>query len=121
MRLARRGVAGAARPAAVRPARSATRRTNCDVAQVAVVCTGAPGRGMGWYHAEQLLAGRVPAGRLTDIVEPYYLGPDGGEDRAGAAAFAGFRASAEAAGVRFFEHVCDMPAGRADAAKVRAG
>ena len=121
MLLARRGLAGAMRLKAVRPARSTPRRTTCDIAQVAVVCTGAPGRGMGWYHVEQLLPGRVPAGRLTDIVEPYYLGPDGGEDRAGAAAFAGFRASAEAAGVRFFEHVCDMPAGRADAAKVRVG
>ena len=44
----------------------------CDV--VLVGC-GVPKRGMGWYHAKQMLDGDVPSAKLTSIVEPWFLGP----------------------------------------------
>jgi len=43
----------------------------CDV--VLVGC-GVPKRGMGWYHAKQMLEGQVPSAKLTSVVEPYFLG-----------------------------------------------
>eukprot|EP01051_Picozoa_sp_SAG22_P006255 SAG22_NODE_403_length_11012_cov_12.141024_7_plen_118_part_00 len=58
-----------------------------------VVCTGAPHRGMGWYHSQQLLAGEVPGAKLTAVVEPWFLG--GGADGEHSAAFKAFRAEAE--------------------------
>lgn len=42
--------------------------TACDFV---VICTGAPHRGMGWYHATQLLAADVPGAKLAAIVEPW--------------------------------------------------
>jgi hypothetical protein len=45
--------------------------TQCEV--VLVGC-GAPGRGMGWYHAEQLLKKKCPSAVLKYIVEPWFLG-----------------------------------------------
>ena len=47
------------------------------------------GRGMGWYHAKQILDGDVPSATLTDIVEPWFLG--GGKDGPGGAEFAAFK------------------------------
>jgi len=47
-------------------------------ANYAIVGCGLPGRGMGWYHGLQLLEGKVPGARLSDIVEPWFLG--GGKD-----------------------------------------
>ena len=43
----------------------------CDV--VLVGC-GVPKRGMGWYHAKQMLEGDVPSAKLTAVVEPWFLG-----------------------------------------------
>jgi len=43
----------------------------CDV--ILIGC-GVPKRGMGWYHAKQLLDGDVPSARLTTVVEPWFLG-----------------------------------------------
>ena len=67
---------------------------SCDV--VLVGC-GVPGRGMGWYHAKQLLDGDVPSGRLTDVVEPWFLGS--GANSAAGAEFASFKE--DNAGVNF--------------------
>mmetsp|Transcript_143188 Transcript_143188/g.249723 ORF Transcript_143188/g.249723 Transcript_143188/m.249723 type:complete len:412 (+) Transcript_143188:62-1297(+) len=53
---------------------------------VVVIGCGEPKRCMGWYHAKQLLADRVPGAELTDIVEPFLLGP--GKDTEGGKAFA---------------------------------
>jgi len=39
---------------------------------------GVPKRGMGWYHAQQLLDGDIPTGHLAAVVEPWFLG--GGKD-----------------------------------------
>ena len=55
--------------------------------EVALVGCGMPGRGMGWYHAKQILDGEVPSAKLTDVVEPWFLG--GGADGPGGAEFAG--------------------------------
>ena len=43
----------------------------CDV--ILIGC-GVPKRGMGWYHAKQMLDGDVPSAQLTTIVEPWFLG-----------------------------------------------
>jgi len=45
--------------------------TKCDV--ILVGC-GVPKRGMGWYHAKQMLEGDVPSATLTTVVEPWFLG-----------------------------------------------
>ena len=42
--------------------------------EIVLVGCGAPSRGMGWYHAEQLLKGKCPSGKLLYIVEPWFLG-----------------------------------------------
>ena len=43
----------------------------CDV--VLVGC-GVPKRGMGWYHAKQMIEGDVPSAKLTTVCEPWFLG-----------------------------------------------
>lgn len=45
--------------------------------EVVLVGCGAPKRGMGWYHAEQLMKDKCPSAKLCFIVEPWFLG--GGE------------------------------------------
>ena len=62
-----------------------------------------------WYHGVQMIDGRVPSGRLTDVVEPWFLG-------AGADSDAGkeFKAWADSvSGVAFHSSVAGMarPAG----------
>ena len=42
--------------------------------EVVLVGCGAPKRGMGWYHAEQLNKGKCPSAKLCFIVEPWFLG-----------------------------------------------
>lgn len=44
-------------------------------AEVVLVGCGCPLRGMGWYHAVQMLGGECPSAKLTHIVEPWFLGP----------------------------------------------
>eukprot|EP00571_Detonula_confervacea_P015420 CAMPEP_0172305802 /NCGR_PEP_ID=MMETSP1058-20130122/7022_1 /TAXON_ID=83371 /ORGANISM="Detonula confervacea, Strain CCMP 353" /LENGTH=385 /DNA_ID=CAMNT_0013017511 /DNA_START=24 /DNA_END=1181 /DNA_ORIENTATION=- len=43
-------------------------------AEVVLVGCGAPNRGMGWYHAVQMLEGRCPSASLDYVVEPWFLG-----------------------------------------------
>ncbi|GMI02026.1 hypothetical protein TrLO_g10431 [Triparma laevis f. longispina] len=43
-------------------------------ANVILVGCGCPLRGMGWYHAVQLLENQCPSGKLIAIVEPWFLG-----------------------------------------------
>jgi predicted dehydrogenase len=86
-----RGIAGAVRA-----------RGKCDVV---VVGCGVPDKGMGWFHATQLLANEVPSARLTDVVEPFFLAGD----VAPPAEFQAFQKEAEAAGVRFHASVEDVP------------
>jgi hypothetical protein len=42
---------------------------------VILVGCGLPKRGMGWYHAKQMLEGDVPSATLSAVVEPWFLGP----------------------------------------------
>ena len=77
------------------------------VVDVVIVGCGLPGRGMGWYHALQLMDGEVAEGKLTDIVEPWFLG--GGKDSDGGKAFAELVAEWEPKGVRFHSDVAGVP------------
>jgi len=52
-----------------------TAKMTGDQCEVVLVGCGAPGRGMGWYHAEQMLKGKCPHAKLCFIVEPWFLGP----------------------------------------------
>lgn len=74
---------------------------------VALIGCGVPGRGMGWYHALQVLEGHVPSAKLTDIVEPWFLGA--GATGPGGAEFAEFKARYEPQGVRFHDSIAAMP------------
>ena len=42
--------------------------------EVVLVGCGAPKRGMGWYHGEQLLKGKCPSAKLCFVVEPWFMG-----------------------------------------------
>lgn len=46
-------------------------------AEVILVGCGCPLRGMGWYHAVQMLGNECSSAKLCHIVEPWFLG--GGE------------------------------------------
>ena len=76
----------------------------CDV-----ICVGAgvPKRGMGWYHAKQILDGDTPSASLSAVVEPWFLGP--GADSPPGATFAAWAAETGASGVAFCESVADVP------------
>ena len=85
-------------------------------ADVVLVGCGLPGRGMGWYHALQMVEGQIPSANLTDIVEPWFLG--GGKDSDGGRAFAELVAEWEPKGVRFHASVTSVPAPAKGAQKV---
>ena len=42
--------------------------------EVVLVGCGAPNRGMGWYHAVQMLKGKCPSAKLCFVVEPWFMG-----------------------------------------------
>ena len=76
----------------------------CDV--VLVGC-GVPKRGMGWYHAKQMLDGDVPSAKLTSVVEPWFLGA--GADSPPGEAFKAWADEMEAAhGTKFCKDVSDL-------------
>ena len=76
------------------------RGARVSTCEVALVGCGVPKRGMGcvatrrstladlaeclplrsWYHGVQMIDGRVPSGRLTDVVEPWFLGAGADSD-----------------------------------------
>jgi predicted dehydrogenase len=77
-------------------------------AEVVLVGCGAPNRGMGWYHAVQMLEGRCPAASLDFVVEPWFLGAGatgpGGED------FTKWQHEVTAKyGTQFFSSLKDLP------------
>ncbi len=43
-------------------------------AEVILIGCGCPLRGMGWYHAVQMLGNECPSAKLCHIVEPWFLG-----------------------------------------------
>jgi len=73
--------------------------------EVCVVGCGVPGRGMGWFHAKNIIDGEVSSAVLTDIVEPWFLGK--GSDSPDAASFKEW--SSQHPEVRFHKAVADMP------------
>lgn len=65
-------------------------------------------RGMGWYHAVQLLGGKCPSAKLTYVIEPWFLG--GGKDGPGGKEFGEWAATAkEEHGVVFGTSLSDLP------------
>lgn len=44
---------------------------------IVMVACGAPKRSMGWYHCKQILDDSIKGAKLTDIVEPFFMGPHG--------------------------------------------
>jgi len=75
-------------------------------AEVIVVCTGAPLKGMGWYHTEQLLMKKCPSAAITTVVEPYFLGA--GKLSAGSAEFKEWQA-ANKDKLTFLSSLGDLP------------
>lgn len=76
--------------------------------QVILVGCGCPLRGMGWYHAEQLLGDRCPSAKLCHIVEPWFMGA--GAKGPGGAEFTQFKNDTEQNfGVQFHLSLADVP------------
>jgi predicted dehydrogenase len=74
-----------------------------SVVDVCVICSGAPKRGMGWYHCKQLFDARVKGARLTDVVEPWFLGKGKGSN----ADFAEWEKTAK--DISFREKITEVP------------
>jgi predicted dehydrogenase len=91
-------------------AATSTSTTTVSVSVVVIGC-GCPLRSMGWYHAEQLLAGRCPSARLVAIVEPFYMqSNDAVTTAAGYAEFHTWRHERETKdGINFYRSVKDLP------------
>lgn len=76
--------------------------------EVVLVGCGAPSRGMGWYHAEQMLKGKCPSAKLLYVVEPWFLGA--GASGPGGPEFKAYSEKAAADhGVQFFTSLADLP------------
>ena len=84
---------------------SAARAFSAGTCDVVLVGCGVPKRGMGWYHAKQMIEKRVPAATLTDVVEPFFLGA--GKDSDAGKEFAAFASATP--GVAFHGAMADMP------------
>jgi predicted dehydrogenase len=86
-----------------------------DQAEVILVGCGCPLRGMGWYHATNMLEGDCPSAKLCHVVEPWFLG--GGASGPGGPEFATFAEESEKDhGVQFHKAFSDVPA-KADGVK----
>lgn len=76
--------------------------------EVVLVGCGCPLRGMGWYHAMQLLEGACPSAKLCYVVEGWFLGP--GSTGPGGPEFAVFaKESEEKHGVVFCKSLSELP------------
>jgi predicted dehydrogenase len=77
-------------------------------AEVILVGCGAPNRGMGWYHAVQMLDKKCPSASLDYVVEPWFMG--GGKDSPAGQDFAEWQSEVEAAhGTTFAASLEDLP------------
>jgi len=77
-------------------------------AEVILVGCGAPNRGMGWYHAVQMLEEKCPSASLDYIVEPWFLG--GGADSPAGQDFKAWQADCESKyGTKFATSLDDLP------------
>jgi len=89
-------------------AKKKSKMSSENQAEVVLVGCGAPNRGMGWWHAVQMLKDQVPHAKLTHVVEPWFLGP--GAQGPGGPEFAKFAQDAEANhGVSFHKSLSDVP------------
>jgi len=95
------------RPAARHQSRQAAASMDANKCAVWVVGCGVPKRGMGWYHAKQIIEGDVAAASLTAVVEPWFLGP--GADSPPGKQFGEWAAETGKAGVTFCSSVDDVP------------
>ncbi|KAL3777763.1 hypothetical protein ACHAW5_004986 [Stephanodiscus triporus] len=78
-------------------------------AEVVLVGCGAPNRGMGWYHAVQMLEGRCPSASLDYVVEPWFLG-EVGSSGPGGPEFAKWADEVKVEhGTSFVRSVSDLP------------
>jgi len=76
--------------------------------EVVLVGCGAPNRGMGWYHAIQMLEGRCPSASLDFVIEPWFLG--GGAEGPGGPEFKTWKEETEAKyGTHFGTSLKDLP------------
>jgi predicted dehydrogenase len=81
---------------------------NPGQAEVVLVGCGAPNRGMGWYHAIQMLEGRCPSASLDFIVEPWFMG--GGADSPAGVEFNEWAKDVQAKyGTKFFKSLQELP------------
>eukprot|EP00929_Paragymnodinium_shiwhaense_P087953 TRINITY_DN48112_c0_g2_i1.p1 TRINITY_DN48112_c0_g2~~TRINITY_DN48112_c0_g2_i1.p1 ORF type:complete len:362 (+),score=84.88 TRINITY_DN48112_c0_g2_i1:50-1135(+) len=81
----------------------------CDMSAAVpwiVVGCGCPKRGMGWYHAMQLL--QLPEVDLRAVVEPWYLSA-AGLDSLGSKEFMAFKEELENKGITVVQSVCQLP------------
>jgi len=77
--------------------------------EVVLVGCGAPKRGMGWYHAVQMIKNKCPSAKMCYVVEPWFMGPGGSGP--GGSDFAEFQKESEdSEGIQFFKSVSDLPA-----------
>jgi len=77
-------------------------------AEIALVGCGAPNRGMGWYHAVQMIDNKCPSASLDFVVEPWFMGAGG--DGPGGEDFKKFQEESEGAGVLFASSLAALPA-----------
>lgn len=77
-------------------------------AEIVLVGCGAPNRGMGWYHAIQMLEGRCPSASLDFVVEPWFMGA--GKEGPGGAEFTEWEKSTESThGTLFTDSLSALP------------
>lgn len=77
-------------------------------AEVVLVGCGAPNRGMGWYHAVQMLDKQCPSASLEYVVEPWFLG--GGADSPPGQDFKAWQDDVHSKhGVKFAKSLSELP------------
>lgn len=77
-------------------------------AETILVGCGAPNRGMGWYHAVQMLDKKCPSASLDYVIEPWFMGP--GAEGPGGPEFKAWEAETEEKhGVKFATSLDSLP------------
>lgn len=103
-----RSAAFVARQGARAISSSALRLAKPGQAEVVLVGCGAPNRGMGWYHAVQMLDQKCPSASLDMVIEPWFLG--GGKDSPAGQDFAEWQSATEKThGTKFLGSLNDLP------------
>jgi predicted dehydrogenase len=76
-------------------------------AEVVLVGCGAPNRGMGWYHAIQMIEGDCPSASLDYVIEPWFMGQ--GASGPGGPEFTEFMEEQTANGIKFATSLAELP------------